>query len=85
MLLIAVLLRLCWRNNVTKGIVTVKYKPPETDQPILDMASVRIEIDEDHPEAVWIWMIENGVKVEGGQFSLNEFMDVVLKYYNERY
>jgi hypothetical protein len=65
--------------------VTVKYKPPETDQPVLDMANIRIEIDEDHPEAVWIWMIENGIKVEGGQFSLDEFMSVILDYYNRNY
>lgn len=65
--------------------VTVKWKPEPIDGPVIDMANVRIEIDEDEPEAVWIWMIENGVKVEGGRFSLDEFMDVVLKYYNERY
>lgn len=65
--------------------VTVKWRPPKTDEPILEMANIRIEIDEDHPEAVWIWMIENGVKVEGGKFSLAEFMDVILKYYNDRY
>jgi hypothetical protein len=70
---------------MTKGIVTVKYKPEPTDTPILDMAGIRIEIDEDDPESVWIWMIENGLKVEGGRFSLDEFMHVVLKYYNENY
>ena len=70
---------------MTKGIVTVKYKPEPTDTPILDMAGIRIEIDEDDPESVWIWMIENGLKVEGGRFSLDEFMHVILKYYNENY
>lgn len=70
---------------MTKGIVSVKWRPPATDQPVLDMANIRIEIDEDHPEAVWIWMIEDGVKVEGGQFSLAEFMDLILKYYNDNY
>jgi hypothetical protein len=70
---------------MTKGIVTVKYKPEPTDTPILDMAGIRIEIDEDQPERVWIWMIENGLKVEGGSFSLDEFMHVILKYYNENY
>lgn len=65
--------------------VTVKWRPQPTDTPVLDMANIRIEIDEDEPEHVWIWMIENGVKVEGGRFSLNEFMQAILKYYNERY
>lgn len=65
--------------------VTVKYVPPPVDQPILDMANIRIEIDEDRPNDVWIWMIEDGVKVEGGCFSLAEFMQVVLDYYNKNY
>jgi len=65
--------------------VTVKYVPPTTDGPILDMASIRIEIDEDHPDSVWIWMLEDGVKVEGGRFSLGEFMNVILEYYNQKY
>lgn len=70
---------------MTKGIVTVKYTPPTTDGPILDMANIRIEIDEDEPDAVWIWMIENGVKVEGGRFSLGQFMNAILKFYNKEY
>ena len=65
--------------------VTVTWKPEPQDQPVLDMANIRIEIDEDEPDAVWIWMIENGVRVEGGQFSLHEFMNVVLDYYNQNY
>jgi len=65
--------------------VTVKWKPEPTDTPVLDMANIRIEIDEDEPEAVWIWMIENGIKVEGGRFSLAEFMDIILEYYNQNY
>lgn len=65
--------------------VTVKYVPPTTDGPDLTMANVRIEIDEDQPDSVWIWMIENGVKVEGGKFPLSEFLNVVLEYYNQNY
>lgn len=72
---------------MTKGIVTVKskYQPQTEDGPVLDMANIRIEIDEDHPEKVWIWLIQNGIKVEGGSFPLREFMDVVLEYYNANY
>ena len=65
--------------------VTVKYVPQKTDGPDLTMANIRIEIDEDHPEKVWIWMIEDGVKVEGGSFPLGEFLEVILKYYNSNY
>jgi len=65
--------------------VSVKWTPPKTDQPVLDMANIRIEIDEDQPELVWIWMIQDGVKVEGGSFSLAEFMNVILEYYNQNY
>ena len=65
--------------------VKVKYVPPKTEGPILDMANIRIEIDEDQPERVWIWMIKNGVKVEGGSFPLDEFMNVILEYYNDNY
>ena len=65
--------------------VTVKYVPPTTDGPVLDMANIRIEIDEDQPETVWIWMIENGVKVEGGSFPLDDFMNAILEYYNTNY
>lgn len=65
--------------------VSVKWRPPKTDEPFLDMASIRIEIDEDHPEKVWIWMIQDGVKTEGGSFPLADFMDAILKYYNDNY
>ena len=65
--------------------VSVKWTPEPKDQPVLDMANIRIEIDEDEPERVWIWMIEDGIKVEGGSFSLGEFMNVILEYYNQNY
>ena len=65
--------------------VKVKWRPEPKDGPILDMASVRIEIDEDHPDDVWIWMIEDGVKVEGGRFPLADLLAVILKYYNKEY
>jgi hypothetical protein len=70
---------------MTKGTVSVKWTPEPMDQPVLDMANIRIEIDEDHPEKVWIWMIENGLKTEGGSFDLADFMDAILRYYNANY
>ena len=38
---------------MAKGIVSVKYVPPTTDGPELDMANVRIEIDEDEPKVLY--------------------------------
>lgn len=65
--------------------VSVKWTPEPTDQPVLDMANIRIEIDEDQPERVWIWMIQDGKKVEGGSFDLKDFMSAILDYYNANY
>lgn len=65
--------------------VTVKWVPEPIDGPILDMANIRIEIDENDPDAIWIWMLQGGEKVEGGRFSLGSFMNVVLQFYNREY
>jgi len=65
--------------------VTMPWTPATEEVTLLNMASIRIEIDEDHPEKIWIWMIEDGVKIEGGSFSLDEFMNHILNYYNKNY
>lgn len=65
--------------------ITKQWTQTTEDLPVLTMANIRIEIDEDHPEKVWIWMIEDGIKVEGGSFSLDEFMNHILNYYNDNY
>ena len=65
--------------------ITKQWTQTTEDLPVLTMANIRIEIDEDHPEKVWIWMIEDGEKVEGGSFNLDEFMNHVLNYYNGNY
>jgi hypothetical protein len=70
---------------MTKSTVSVKWTPEPVDQPVLDMANIRIEVDEDQPERVWIWMIRDGEKVEGGSFDLKDFMSAVLDYYNTNY
>lgn len=71
---------------MTKTVkITKQWTQTTEDLPVLTMANIRIEIDEDHPEKVWIWMIEDGEKVEGGSFNLDEFMNHVLNYYNGNY
>ena len=71
---------------MTKTVkITKQWTQTTEDLPVLTMANIRIEIDEDHPEKVWIWMIEDGIKVEGGSFSLDEFMNHILNYYNDNY
>lgn len=65
--------------------VTMPWQSRTEEVTILDMAGIRIEIDEDEPERVWIWLIENGIKVEGGSFSLDEFMNHIMNYYNGNY
>lgn len=65
--------------------VTMPWQSRTEEVTLLDMAGIRIEIDEDEPELVWIWMIEDGIKVEGGSFSLDEFMNHIMNYYNGEY
>jgi len=65
--------------------VTKTWQSRSQEVTLLDMAGIRIEIDEDHPEQVWIWIIEDGIKVEGGSFSLDEFMNHIMNYYNGNY
>jgi hypothetical protein len=65
--------------------VTMPWQSRSQEVTLLDMAGIRIEIDEDEPEQVWIWIIEDGIKVEGGSFSLDEFMNHIMNYYNGNY
>jgi hypothetical protein len=52
---------------------------------LLDINSLRITVDPDYPTKIEISMLENGVIVEGGQFDLSDFLNVVLKFYNDNY
>jgi hypothetical protein len=65
--------------------VTMPWQSRTEEVTLLDLAGIRIEIDEDEPEQVWIWIIEDGIKVEGGSFSLDEFMNHIMNYYNGEY
>ena len=52
----------------------------------IDFNRVRIDILDDKPNKVWIYMLdESNEPVEGGEFDLHEFMDAVLRFYNGRY
>lgn len=52
----------------------------------IDIERVEIVIDEDHPERVEIYMLDDlGNRVEGGTFKKSDFMDAVLEFYNRNY
>lgn len=52
----------------------------------IDIERVEIVIDEDHPERVEIYMLDDlGNRVEGGTFKKSDFMNVVLDFYNKNY
>jgi len=72
-------------NRPRTVTVNMPWIPNTQESTILNMANIRIEIDEDQPDRVWLWMIEDGVKVEGGSFNLDEFMDMILRFYNDNY
>ena len=50
-------------------------------------SNIKIEVDQDDPDHVWIYHIDpnTGLEVEGGQFSMQKFMDSVLEFYNNNY
>lgn len=52
----------------------------------IDMERVEIVIDEDYPDRVEIYMLDDhGNRVEGGTFSKSDFMTAVLDFYNKNY
>ena len=66
--------------------VSVKWTPEPKDGPVLDMANIRIELDEDNPDKVWIKLLDvQGDLVEGGTFDKGAFMDVILKFYLDNF
>jgi hypothetical protein len=70
---------------------TQKYADQGTTQTLKAEASLRIarnveiEIDDYDPTKLWIYMIENGERVEGGTFNMEQFISWVLRFYNEQY
>lgn len=50
-----------------------------------DARNIVFTIDEDYPDKIEISILEKGVIVEGGQFDLDEFMNHVLKFYDEKW
>jgi hypothetical protein len=52
----------------------------------LDINRIRIDIRDDRPGRVWIWMLdEQEEPVEGAEFDLSEFMNHILQFYNRNY
>ena len=52
----------------------------------IDVDRVEIVIDEDYPDRVEIYMLDDlGNRVEGGTFKKSDFISVVLDFYNQHY
>lgn len=41
-----------------------------------------IEVEDDNTDVVWIYRTINGIKVEGGAFSFEDFLKHVDEFYN---
>lgn len=52
---------------------------------VFEERNVIFTVDEDYPDKIEIGILKDGIIVEGGQFDLNEFMNHVLKFYDEKY
>jgi hypothetical protein len=42
-----------------------------------------IEVEDDNTDLVWIYRTINGIRVEGGAFSLEDFLKHVDEFYNK--
>ena len=52
----------------------------------IDINQVEIVVDDSDLDRVEIYMLDQlGNRVEGGTFNRYEFMDVILKFYNENF
>lgn len=52
----------------------------------ISVSNVEIVVDPNKSGRVEIWMLdEKGNRVEGGDFDLGSFMDVVLDFYNKEF
>ena len=52
----------------------------------LTIHNLELVTDEDHPDKVEIYMIDQaGNRIEGGTFSMEGLIESILKYYNENY
>jgi hypothetical protein len=51
----------------------------------MNIKNISITVDEDYPNKVEIHLLEDGVIVEGGQFDRDEFIKVVLEFYNRNF
>jgi len=51
----------------------------------MDFQDIRLTFDPDYPDKIEIEMLEDGVGVEGGQFDLGQFIQVIKQFYTENY
>ena len=52
----------------------------------LQINRLEIVIDDDYPDRVELYRLDdNNLRIEGGTFDRNEFMDWVLEFYNRNY
>ena len=52
----------------------------------IDIDRIEIIIDDDQPDKVELYILDDsGRRQEGGTFSRSDFMDAILKFYNENY
>jgi hypothetical protein len=61
-----------------------QHKPFE--RPLdLELGNIRIEVEENNTETVWIWITDElGNSIEGGAFDYREFWGMVRAYYEMR-
>jgi len=51
----------------------------------LELGNIRIEVEENNTETVWIWITDElGNSIEGGAFDYREFWGMVRAYYEMR-
>ena len=52
----------------------------------ITLDQIEIVMDTARPDKVEIYMLnKTGERIEGGTFSVNAFMDVILKFYSENF
>jgi hypothetical protein len=64
---------------------TVNYEDTDRGNDI-QLQQIEIVVDPHDGRYVWIYMLdEKGTRVEGAGFNANDFMSMILKYYNDNY
>ena len=67
-----------------KGIVTVKWRPPPRVETMIETEGIKIEQDLDHPDVVWMYLLENGKEIASKCVAMEDFLECVLEFYKRR-